>query len=66
MTVDARRSSETIGTQVQPPGESAIGVRELGEAVPGGGRGATLAGCGAGGAVGVAEGAMTTGAVWRA
>ena len=29
MTVDARRSSETIGTQVQPPGETAMIRREL-------------------------------------
>ncbi len=33
MTVDARRSSETMGTQVQPPGETAMVRRELWEAI---------------------------------
>jgi len=35
MTVDARRSSETIGAQVQPPGETAMVRRELWEAIRG-------------------------------
>ena len=33
MTVDARRSSESMGTQVPPPGETAMVRRELWEAV---------------------------------